>query len=148
MIVMVSSDFNASADLVFQKVMQPSLLVEVASPVIRFEPIMPDELPTIWNIDQEYIFKIYLFKIIPMGLHRIQLVKIDGKNKQISSMETGKIAKVWNHTIIIEKDTDGNARYTDIVEIKAGVVTFFVYLFAQLFYRHRQRKWKNLLKGE
>ncbi|MCK5223235.1 hypothetical protein KAR04_00570 [Candidatus Calescamantes bacterium] len=63
-------------------------------------------------------------------------------------METGKIAKVWNHTIIIEKDTDGNARYTDIVEIKAGVVTFFVYLFAQLFYRHRQRKWKNLLKGE
>ncbi|MCK5598686.1 hypothetical protein KAI78_03595 [bacterium] len=148
MIATVSSDFSASADLVFQKVMQPSLLVEVASPVIRFDPIMPAELPTIWNIDQEYIFKIYLFKIIPMGLHRIQLVKIDAKNKQISSMETGKIAKVWNHTIIIEKDTDGNARYTDIVEIKAGVVTFFVYLFAQLFYRHRQRKWKNLLKGE
>jgi hypothetical protein len=33
----------------------------------------------------------------------------------------------------------------DTVEVRAGVLTPFIWLFAQLFYRHRQRRWRALV---
>jgi len=38
--------------------------------------------------------------------------------------------------------------YTDEIEIQAGWLTPGIWLFAQLFYRHRQRRWKALLRSE
>jgi hypothetical protein len=35
---------------------------------------------------------------------------------------------------------------SDEIEIEAGWLTFFVWLFAQWFYRHRQRKWRNVAR--
>ena len=38
-----------------------------------------------------------------------------------------------------------NTEYTDRVTIKAGWKTFFVWLWANAFYAHRQRRWKKLI---
>ncbi len=38
--------------------------------------------------------------------------------------------------------------YTDEIEIKAGMLTPAIWIFARLFYRHRQKRWKMLLKQE
>lgn len=38
------------------------------------------------------------------------------------------------------------AKEVDEIEIKAGWLTIFIWLFVQLFYHHRQRRWKILLK--
>ena len=40
----------------------------------------------------------------------------------------------------------GRTRYTDQVEIRAGWKTPFVWLWANAFYAHRQKKWIRLLK--
>ena len=39
---------------------------------------------------------------------------------------------------------DGRTDYRDTVEIHAGLGTLPAWLFAQLFYRHRQRRWRAL----
>ena len=55
---------------------------------------------------------------------------------------------VWNHDIqLIEKD-EAHTLYTDRVEIHAGWKTVFIWLWANAFYAHRQRKWIRLLKRE
>jgi hypothetical protein len=40
----------------------------------------------------------------------------------------------------------GGTLYRDQVTIQAGMFTPFIWLFAQLFYRHRQRRWRQLAR--
>jgi len=142
--VKVSSIFNINSSRVFEKVLQPSLLLEIVKPILKFIPISPSVLPQTWEVNKEYNLKLYFFNIIPLGKHTIKIINID-KNSIISN-ETGNIAKVWNHTIIIEAYKNSKTRYTDIIEIKAGLLTIFVWVFAHIFYKHRQRKWKKIIK--
>ena len=41
---------------------------------------------------------------------------------------------------------DGRTRYTDSVEVRAGLLTPLVWAFATAFYRHRQRRWRRLVR--
>lgn len=49
----------------------------------------------------------------------------------------------WDH-LITAQEVNGGTLYRDSVTIKAGVLTPFVWLFARLFYAHRQRRWATL----
>ena len=51
---------------------------------------------------------------------------------------------VWDHLITIEPVAAG-VLYRDQVEVRARVLTPFIWLFAQVFYRHRQRRWRKLV---
>jgi len=45
----------------------------------------------------------------------------------------------------VEALSGNRSRYTDHVDISAGLLTPGVWLFASLFYRARQQRWKRLL---
>lgn len=49
----------------------------------------------------------------------------------------------WDH-LITAQEVNGGTLYRDSVTIKAGILTPFVWLFARLFYAHRQRRWATL----
>lgn len=142
--VKISTRLSAAPGRVFEKLQQPALLVEIASPICIIEPVKPDHLPERWHVDREYTFRMTLFKVLPIGRHTIRLVEIDTLNYRISSNESGKMVRVWNHLITLEEESDGSTTYTDDVEIEAGIRTPLIWLFAQLFYRHRQRKWRKI----
>ncbi|MCE3006461.1 MAG: hypothetical protein LW853_06485 [Rickettsiales bacterium] len=65
---------------------------------------------------------------------------------RIRDKGVGDIAKVWDHLIVIEARPDGRTAYRDEVEVRAGVLTLGVWLFAQGFYRHRQARWRRLVR--
>jgi hypothetical protein len=50
---------------------------------------------------------------------------------------------VWDHLITIEPQQDG-VRHRDQVEVSARVLTPLICMFAQIIYRHRQRRWLRL----
>jgi len=81
-----------------------------------------------------------------LGNHTIQLINIDRSENKIESTESGLIARVWNHTIQLQGIEENRVYYTDIIEVKAGLLTPLIWGFAHLFYRHRQRRWRKLLK--
>jgi hypothetical protein len=54
------------------------------------------------------------------------------------------VIRVCDHQILLE-DFLGMTRYTDEVEIQAGLLTLPAWLFALAFYGHRQRRLKRLL---
>ncbi len=60
-------------------------------------------------------------------------------------MNIGNLTKVWNHIINFHAIDEQTIEYTDEIEIKAGILTLSIWLFSQVFYRHRQNKWKKLL---
>lgn len=105
------------------------------------------DLEAEWQVNRPYSLKLYLLKFIPLGEHTITLVKIDRERNRIISRESGQLATVWNHVFSFREVEPGLVRYTDEIEIKAGWLTPAIWLFAHLFYRHRQRRWKKLLKS-
>lgn len=146
--VLVESTFPAPPDRVWQALRQTATLRHVAAPLIRFRPAEPGGLPAEWDEGSEARLRLYLFGIVPLGRHHIRVVAVDRARGEIRSEESGRLVPVWNHVIRVAPAGGSQSRYADEVELRAGLRTPFVWAFAQLFYRHRQRRWKRLLARE
>ena len=139
-----SSVFPAAKDEIFRRLQKLKTLQYIAHPYATFKSVDDTEELT-WQEDSAFAFHFKLFALIPFGVHTIKVIQFDIE-KGIYTQEENKHVPIWNHKIILEKINENTTKYTDIVEIQAGWKTFFVYLWANCFYAHRQRKWKRLLK--
>ncbi len=144
MIVQKTFLFPASKETVFCKLQQLETLQTIAKPYATFEPI--GEASSIWAVGSTSAYRFRLFGVIPCGTHTIHILRFDPDG--VKSREGNEHVPVWNHDIqLIEKDVN-HTQYTDRVEIHAGWKTVFIWLWANAFYAHRQRKWICLLKRE
>jgi len=144
MIVQKTSLFPASRETVFRKLQQLETLQTIAKPYATFEPI--GETLTSWAVGSTSAYRFRLFGAIPYGTHTIYILRFDPDG--ISSREGNEHVPVWNHEIRLVETDESHTRYTDRVEIRAGWKTPFIWLWANAFYAHRQRKWIRLLEQE
>ena len=143
MIVQKSSLFPASKETVFRKLQQLETLQLIAKPFATFEPV--GETVSTWEVGSTSAYRFRLFGLIPYGTHTIHILRFDPDG--VSSREGNAHVPVWNHEIsLVEKD-ENHTLYTDRVEIRAGWKTAFIWLWANAFYAHRQKKWVRLLNG-
>ncbi len=140
----ISSILNSTPEKIFSELQKPSLLREVASPILGLKPVDRQQFPKKWEIGKVYTFNLYLLMCLYIGKHSISIKKIDHTKNQMISNESGFLTKTWNHTISVDKHANLKSYYSDEVEIQAGILTIFIWLFANLFYRHRQKKWKKI----
>ena len=138
---------NLPIDQVIDLVKTPRLLDFVATPLIKFIPT--GVFPLQWEANTDYTTTVLLFGLIPLGQQSIR-IRID-PSKQIQNqsyvlVDDGQSALIskWYHQIVLQK-IGHQTMYTDALEIRAGWLTFFVWLFAQIFYWHRQRRWQLLV---
>ena len=146
--VKISTIIGTQEKQIWNKLQNISSLMHVSSPLLKFKPLTGRHLPEKWNIGEEYQLNLSFLGIIPLGKHFIELIEINSEKNEIISNEHGFLTKTWNHRIKIEPINDNSIKYTDEIEIKAGVLTLSIWLFAHVFYRHRQKKWKKLLSRE
>ena len=143
MILIKTSIFPASKDVVFEKLQKLKLLQYIAWPYATFTPV--GEKISVWKAGTSSAYYFKLFGIIPFGTHRINVITFD-KNQGIYTHEGNEHVPVWNHRIVLKEVSENQCLYSDIVEIGADWKTIFIYLWAKCFYAHRQRKWIRLLK--
>ncbi len=143
MVVQKTSVFPASRKTVFENLQKPETLQYIASPFATFEPV--GDAASLWVEGEEASYRFRLFGMIPFGTHTIRIIRFSPDG--ISSREGNKHVPIWNHDITLVNLDDGHTQYTDRVEIHAGWKTAIVWLWACLFYAHRQRKWIRLLRG-
>ncbi len=148
MIARISTHFACTETDLWMKIIEPKSLQFVASPILGFIPDEDGALDGEWIVGKKYHLRLYFLKFIPLGSHTIELVKIDKAANTISSKEKGKLARVWNHDITFHEVSPGKVHYTDKIEIRAGLLSPMIWLFAHFFYRHRQRRWKLLLEKQ
>ena len=144
MVVQKTSVFPAGRDYVFQKLQLLKTLQYITWPYAAFEPV--GETVSTWEVGSTSAYRFRLFGVIPFGTHTIHIVRFDPDG--ISSCEENEHVPVWNHDITLKAVDAKHTRYTDRVEIQAGWKTVFIWLWANVFYAHRQRKWIRLLKRE
>jgi hypothetical protein len=97
--------------------------------------------------DGTYEIQMLLFGWIPAGRQFIRISRSsEGPAHLLRDNGAGRLARTWDHVIRVEPAPGGRTRYTDVVDVRAGLLTPFLWAFAQLFYRHRQRRWRLLVR--
>lgn len=148
MLARIATVFDCTAEQLWGEISRPASLRFVSAPLLYFEPLVPGELDSNWVVGKTYVLRLSLFGFLPAGEHRITLASIDREANLIESKESGALSPVWNHTIRFRPLENGKLNYTDEIEIRAGLLTGVVWAFAHVFYRHRQRRWRDLLQGK
>ena len=87
-----------------------------------------------------------MFGLGPSSPHDVQVVRVDEAQGEIETQESGGLARVLNHRMRVEPVSGVASRYTDCIEVQAGLLTPLVWLFAKGFYRYRQRRWQQWLR--
>ena len=144
MIVQKTSVFPADRDAVFQRLQKLETLQFIAWPYAAFEPV--EGAATQWTVGSVSSYRFRLFGRIPFGTHTICIVHFDPEG--VSSREGNEHVPVWNHDIRLKPLPGSRTEYTDRVEIRAGWKTPLIWLWANAFYAHRQRKWIRLLRED
>ncbi len=145
-IVKRTSVFPAAESKVFNLLQEFKTLSKIAYPYITFSPINNSK-ELLWREGETFMFKAKLLGCIPFGIHTIHVVDFKEDENRIYTNESNTYVPVWNHEIVLRRLSDTKTEYTDIVEIYAGWKTYFVYIWAKLFYAHRQRKWIRILNS-
>lgn len=135
-----------SADEAFRHVRTSALLEYVAAPMLRFKPLEPAALPVGWE-EARYKVALRLFGFLPMGPQWIVISMEGGNGQPFTVRDNGHspIIRKWDHWIFIEPIGGSSCRYTDRVDVEAGLLTPLITLFAKIFYAHRQRRWQKLV---
>ncbi len=147
LVVRVTTLLDCRPERAWEEVQKPNLMRYVAAPLIHFEAVNPPELPERWK-EGEYLVRLKLFGVLSLGTQWIGIEfppdHTPGVSYQMRDNGHGQLMRVWDHLITIEPTPDGRTRYTDRVEVNAGLLTPLAWVFARLFYRHRQRRWCKL----
>lgn len=144
MIVDVSTFLPVEPNIVEEHLRTSRLLVHVAHPLVKFLPYGGKQLPETWE-EGTYWVSLRLLGFIPFGKQAVVISYPDSPGC-FSLRDNGYsvLVKKWDHRISIAPSGTGTL-YRDYVDIQAGAVTVFIWAFAQLFYRHRQRRWRQLV---
>ncbi len=145
--VELSTPIDLPAEAVWAEVQTVPLLMHIAWPLVRFVPVGKEPLDA-FKTGGRYLMKLRLFGVLPFGTQWIVTSVHEPENgkwpKRLRDDGHSAMIRKWDHWITIAPNSEGGTYYRDEVEISAGVLTPFVWIFAQLFYRHRQRRWRRL----
>ena len=132
-----------SLDQAVANVMTTRLLLYVSRPIVAFTPVGTSHFPATWTPGTHWV-RLKLFGVIPFGKQAV-VISNPEVNSAFALRDAGYSAliPVWNHLITIDPVL-GGVRYRDQVEIHAGLLTPLIWVFAQFFYQHRQRRWLRL----
>lgn len=144
MTVQVSTELEASADHVWERLLQKQTFLDLTRGWLAIENTQAWPNPLFLQ-GASLVMKLRLFGRGPLSSHEVHVVRVDESAREIATQEYSRIVDVWNHCMRVEVLPGNRSRYTDLIEIRAGLLTPVVWLFASLFYRARQRRWERLL---
>jgi hypothetical protein len=145
-----STHIALEPETVWAEVQTAGLLQHIAWPLVRFIPVDEAAFES-FQPGGRYQVKLRLFGMIPFGTQWIvsSLHEADGTQwpKRLRDDGYSALISKWDHWITVAPDKDGGTRYSDEVDVSAGALTPFIWAFAQIFYWHRQRRWRGLAKS-
>lgn len=141
--IRVETTLDSTAERVWAALKHPASFLYVCRGLFGFpalvgrtEPIGAGEAGQGWLL---------LFHVLPLHRHTIEVVAVDEADRTIRSHEHGGALRRWDHTLHVEPISEQGCRYSDTVEIDAGVLTPLVARCGVGIYRYRHRRWRRLV---
>ena len=142
--ISISTELDAPADVVWRAVKTPQAFVHVAKGMLRYPAAERVDRP--WQMGDQLDGWTFLFGVVPFSVHHLAVASIDDQRRVLVSHEHGGLVRTWHHTLVVTAVDDASCRYEDRIAIDAGLLTPVVVLYASIFYRHRQRRWRRLAR--
>ena len=98
----------------------------------------------IFATPRRILMEVRPFHRLPIVAHEVEVTSVDDESLQICTRERGQRIHHWNHRMQVEPIDRNRCRYTDHVQICAGRLTPFAWLYARLFYQHRHSRWRTI----
>lgn len=119
--------------------------------MVYFRPAQGRAWPSHWG-PGELPLRMRLLGVLPMGSQtvRVSLEPPEDPSGWPTLRDNGEglLMRRWDHRIFLRALPDGSTLYTDEIEVTARhlpwLMTPLSTLFAHVFYRHRQRRWRQL----
>ena len=150
---MVTSTLPCPAERLSDELGRPALFLHITARLLVFSPVEPPEAAPIW-LPGVYRFRLLVGGLVPLGEHTVDAQQVGVADSGIAAPQQvwhdagySALIKNWDHKIILEPVGD-STRYTDEVAIHAGLLTVPAWLFAQVFYRHRQRRLADVVAAD
>jgi hypothetical protein len=143
-IARISTDLDIPADLAWETVKKPETFVYVVRGALGVQQL--DEIPEDWGAGLTVRVRLFFFHVSPAWKHEIRIVRLDEAAREIYTNERGGGVRKWNHRLTFEPLSEQRCRYTDEIEIGAGPLTPFVWLFAHAMFRYRHMRWRKLAR--
>lgn len=140
--VEVSSVLPASSQQVWGLLERSSTLAYIARPMVEYR----GELPPLWRVGETVDLRPQRPGDKEPGSWIVRFTRIDRTTGVMQTEEFSTLVRSWKHTMIVLPVGDERCSYTDIIEIGAGPRNPFVWWWARKFYRHRHRRWLELLR--
>lgn len=140
----ISTHLETTAERAWRAVGKTETFMHVTRGLLGFagEQNLPEE----WHEGEVIRTRLLFFNFLPAWGHELRVVRVDDPRRELHTNEGGGFINAWNHVIRIEAGEGDYCRYTDEIEIKAGLLTPAVWLYAHLFYRYRQMRWRGLAR--
>jgi hypothetical protein len=132
----LSTDLDASADAVWGLIKKSGTFLHVSRGLLGMTAEFPEE----WTEATRVRGRLWPFHVLPGWVHELHVVRVDEIGREIQTAEGGGLVHVWNHTLRVKAIDQTHCRYTDVVEIHAGLLTSVAWLVAALFFRYRQAR--------
>lgn len=142
-----STRIDLPTSTVWAEVQTAPLLQHIAWPMVRFIPVGETSLEE-FRPGGRYQVKLRLLGFIPFGTQWIVTSLHEPETgewpKRLRDNGYSALIAKWDHWITVAPDGSGGTHYSDDVEVSAGMLTPFIGGFAQIFYWHRQRRWRGI----
>ena len=136
-------------EIVWSEVQTARLLFHIAWPLVRFIPVAANRS----NISSRVAVSGQTEAARDIAVRHAMDCNLDARTgsgdwpKRLRDNGYSALITQWDHWIVISPDGKGGTHYSDDVEISAGLITPFIWAFAQVFYWHRQRRWRGLARS-
>lgn len=140
--ITITTDLDASADVVWSAMKTPQAFVHVAGSMLRYP--VAERLDRPWRVGDELEGWTFLGGVLPFSRHRLEVVRIDDGERVLATKERGGAVKRWDHELRVDPLDDRRCTYEDRITIDAGPLTPVIVAFAHVFYRYRQRRWRAI----
>jgi hypothetical protein len=144
MFAYVETELDMPAEAAWQAVRRSDTLLYVNRGMLGFRWLTPR--PETWRAGEDSLVRLFFFNFLPAWKHHLRIALVDPARRTIASEEFGGPVTTWDHQIAIEPIGATRCRYSDSIDIRAGMLTLPVACFAHAIYRYRQWRWRKLAK--
>src|ERR1700752_4155710 len=120
---LVESDLPCDADRAWAAVQTSALLLEVVRPLVAIRPLPGEAFPERWTAGMTLACRSYLFGVIPLGTRTLAFESVDPAARAMQTRERDALVRRWDHRIAVRPLGPGQCRYSDDIEIEAGLLT-------------------------
>lgn len=152
--VTLSTPLDAPPEWVAAHLQSTAVFRHITAPLVHFSPPAGTDWPRLWA-PGNFEVRIRLLGWLPMGPQTVR-ISVEapaepGGWPTLRDNGEGRLMRRWDHRITLQPLPDGRTLYTDDIEVVARylplLMTPLSALFAHVFYRHRQRRWRALAQA-